>query len=272
MLLSDKVAIVTGGSKGIGRSIALKFAEEGASVVVVSRSEEGRIVADEIARKRGNSIFIQCDVTDSFQVQKMVEQTIAKFGKIDILVNNAGGISVARGPTIYITDITDEDWDKIVDLNLKSTFLCCRAVVPHMKARRYGKIINISSMGAFCPGGPGGTAYHAAKAGVVGLTLDLAFELAPFNINVNVVLPGPIRTDFWGSVKDNTAFFEKLTKTQIPMQRVGTPEEVAGAVLYLASELSSYVTGVILPVAGGDPLKPWHLAAAPYLEVWRGSQ
>ncbi|MEM2767065.1 MAG: SDR family NAD(P)-dependent oxidoreductase [Candidatus Bathyarchaeia archaeon] len=271
MLLSDKVAIVTGGSKGIGKSIALKFAAEGASVAVVSHSEYGKLVADEIIKKGGKSIFIQCDVTDSHQVQNMIKQTIDKFGHVDILVNNAGGISVARGPTIYITDITDEDWDKIIDLNLKSTFLCCRTIVPHMKARRYGKIINISSMGAFCPGGPGGAAYHAAKAGVVGLTLDLAFELAPFNINVNAILPGPIRTDFWGSIKDNNTFFEKLTKTQIPMQRVGTPEEVAGAALFLASELSSYVTGVILPVAGGDPLKPWHIVAAPYLEVWRSS-
>lgn len=270
MLLSDKVAIITGGSKGIGRSIAFKFADEGALVVVVSHSDEGKKVEEEITRKGGNSIFIRCDVTDSSAVKNMVDQTIAKFGKIDIIVNNAGGISVAGGHALSITDITEEDWDKLVNLNLKSMFLCCKAVVSHMKTRRCGKIINISSMGAICPGGPGGTAYHAAKAGVIGLTLDLAFELAPFNINVNVILPGPIRTDFWGAVKDDEAFFDKLAKTQIPMQRAGTPDEVAGAALYLASELSSYVTGVILPVAGGDPLKPWPLASAPYLEVWYG--
>lgn len=266
MLLKDKVAIVTGASRGIGKAVALKFAEEGASVAVASSSQEGESTAKAILEKGGHASFIQVDVTDSRQVKGMVDQVLSDFGKIDILVNNAGGIKAAPGLKLSITDITEEEWDKLINLNLKSVFLCCKAVVPHMKARKYGKIINVSSMGAICPGGPGGTAYHSAKAGVIGLSLDLAFELAPYNINVNVILPGPILTDFWGPLKNKKAFFDKLVKAHIPLQRVGLPEDIAGATLFLASELSAYITGVILPVSGGDPLKPWQSASSPYLE------
>lgn len=255
MLLSDKVAIVTGGSKGIGRGIALKFAEEGCSVVVAStHRDEGIKTTEEISNKGGRSLFVQCDVTKAEQVQTMVNKVIERFGKIDILVNNAGGINVAR--TGVGMGQTEEEWDRLLDLNLKSVFLCCKAVIPHMKTRRYGKIINISSMGAIMPGRPN-PGYHAAKAGVIGLTINLAFELAPFNINVNAILPGPIRTSFWEiitkDITDIDSFWKELAKG-IPLQRYGTPEDIAGVALFLASELSSFVTGVIIPVSGGLPL------------------
>jgi NAD(P)-dependent dehydrogenase (short-subunit alcohol dehydrogenase family) len=257
MLLKDKVAIITGGASGIGRGTAVKFAEEGASVVVADITEpEGKTTAAEASRKGGESIFVRCDVTSSQQVQEMVSRVIRKFGHIDILVNNAGGVPGA-GPG-SITDISEEQWDKIVDLNLKGQFLCCKAVVPYMKEKKYGKIINISSLGAVHP--PASIIhYHAAKGGVLSLTTNLAFELARFNINVNAILPGPIRTDFYTGILENVpdkeAFFTDLGH-KVPLQRIGTPEDIAGVALFLASELSSYVTGESIRAGGGLPLSP----------------
>lgn len=255
MLLANKVAIVTGSAKGIGKAIALKFAEEGCKVAVVDiAAYEGEGVAEEIRSKGQEAIFVKCDVTRADQVSNMVDYVLSKFGKIDILVNNAGGVSVARTSGI---EQSEEDWDKLINLNLKSVFLCCRAVVPHMIPRRYGKIINISSMGCVSPPGsnPG---YHAAKAGVIGLTFDLATALAPFNINVNAILPGPIRTAFWDPilqlVKDSERFLSDVGRLMTPLRRCGMPEEVAGAALFLASDLSSYITGALIPVSGGIPL------------------
>jgi len=256
-LLKDKVAIITGGASGIGRGIAIKFAEEGASVVVVDIAEsEGKKTARAVSRKGAGGIFIKCDVTSRRQVQEMVGKTMAKFGRIDILVNNAGGVPGAGSGSI--NDITEAQWDKIVDLNLKGQFLCCQAVAPHMKEKRYGKIINISSLGAVHP--PASIVhYHAAKGGVLSLTSNLAFELARFNINVNAILPGPVRTDFYTGilekVPDKEAFFTELGR-KVPLQRLGTPEDIAGVALFLASELSSYVTGEAIRAGGGLPLSP----------------
>lgn len=257
MLLKNKIAIVTGGASGIGRGIALMFAGEGSSVVVVDIAEpERKKTAQAVSRKGAEGIFIKCDVTSRRQVQEMVAKTIDKFGRIDILVNNAGGVPGA-GPG-SITDITEAQWDKIVDLNLKGQFLCCQAVVPHMKKKKYGKIINISSLGAVHP--PASIIhYHAAKGGVLSLTSNLAFELARFNINVNAILPGPVRTDFYTGilekVSDKEAFFAELGR-KVPLQRMGTPEDIAGVALFLASELSSYVTGEAIRAGGGLPLSP----------------
>lgn len=259
MLLSGRVAIITGGAKGIGRGIALKFAEEGCSVAIADISSKGaNDTLAEVTKRGGEGLAIQCDATSRQQIRTTVDEVIGKFGKIDILVNNAGGMPSAPPP---LEDITEEDWDKVQDLNLKSVFLFSQAVVPHMKERRYGKIINLSSVGAINP--PAHSIhYNTAKAGVLGFTLDLAHALAPFNICVNVVLPGPIKTDFWDpmissmSTKEKNSFFEELGKGDIPLQRVGTPEDVAGAALFLASELASYVTGEALKVSGGSPLRP----------------
>jgi 3-oxoacyl-[acyl-carrier protein] reductase len=259
MLLENRVAIITGGTKGIGRGIALKFAAEGCAVVVNARHIEGaRKVADEIKALGRESLAIKADVSRRAEVDAMVARTVEEFGKIDILVNNAGGTGLAKDSAIE--DTSEEDWDRIVDINLKGQFLCCRAVVPFMKKARYGKIINVSSMGAIQPPAPI-VHYHAAKGGVLSLTKNLAFELAPFNITVNAILPGPIKSEFFNemlkamSKKEGEAFFAMLGK-RVPMGRMGTPDEVAGVALFLASELSSYVTGEAICVGGGLPLSP----------------
>jgi NAD(P)-dependent dehydrogenase (short-subunit alcohol dehydrogenase family) len=259
VLLKDRVAIVTGGAKGIGKAICLKFAHEGCDVVVNALHIEGaRKVADGVRSLGRKSLAIGADVSDSAAVNDMVARTIEQFGKIDILVNNAGGISLAGGGPIE--DTTDEDWDRIVGINLKGQFLTCRAVVPYMKKNNYGKIINVSSMGAIHPPAPI-VHYHSAKGGVISLTSNLAFELAQSNITVNAILPGPIRSEFFNemlkekSEEEGQAFFTMLDR-RVPMQRMGMPEEVAGVALFLASELSSYVTGEAINVGGGLPLTP----------------
>jgi len=257
MLLKDKVAIITGGAKGMGRGMALKFAEEGCAVVIADIAiKEAEEAVAEIKKKGGNALAIKCDVTSGQQVSETVDKVVKKFGKIDILVNNAGGIA-AHTP---VEDLTEEAWDKVFALNLKSDFLFCKYVVPHMKKRKYGKIINFSSIGAVQP--PAHEIhYNTAKAGVIGFTTDLANALAPLGINVNCILPGPIRTNFYDAMvgkmseKDRDNFFNMLGK-KVPLQRVGTPEDIAGAALFLASELSAYVTGHALYVAGGLPLLP----------------
>jgi 3-oxoacyl-[acyl-carrier protein] reductase len=259
MLLKNRVAIVTGGARGIGRGIALKFASEGCDVVVNARPiAVAREVANEIKALGRKSLAVKADVSRSAEVDAMVARTVKEFGKIDILVNNAGGTGLAKDTSIE--DTSEEDWDRIVDINLKGQFLCCRAVVPYMKKAHYGKIINVSSMGAIQPPAPI-VHYHAAKGGVLSLTKDLAFELAPFNITVNAILPGPIRSEFFNemlkamSKKKGEAFFKMLGK-RVPMGRMGAPGEVAGVALFLASELSSYVTGEAICVGGGLPLSP----------------
>jgi len=257
VLLKSRVAIITGGAKGIGRGIALKFAEEGCSIVIADISVvEGTKTVKEVSRKGRDGVFVRCDVTDGRQVQDMVGRAISKFGKIDILVNNAGGVS---GPEGSLDEVSEEEWDKSLNLNLKSVFLCCQAVVPHMKKNKYGKIINISSLGAVHPA-VSVVHYHAAKAGVLGLTYNLAFELAPFNICVNAILPGPVRTPFWEPVtkgiQDKDAYFAEIAQKEVPMRRIGTPEDIAGAALFLASGLSSYVSGETICVGGGLPQLP----------------
>jgi NAD(P)-dependent dehydrogenase (short-subunit alcohol dehydrogenase family) len=259
VLLKNRVAIVTGGAKGIGKGICLKFAREGCDVVVNAMHIEGaQKVADEIKAMGRRSLAIAADVSDGTQVSAMIARTLDEFGKIDILVNNAGGIAAAgEGP---IESISEKDWDRIIDINLKGQFLCCRAVVPEMKKNRYGKIINVSSMGAIHPPAPI-VHYHSAKGGVLGLTKNLAFELASFNITVNAILPGPVNTEFFtellkdSSESEKKVFFDTL-EGRVPMHRIGTPEDIAGVALFLASELSSYVTGESICAGGGLPLTP----------------
>jgi len=257
VLLENRVAIITGGAKGMGRGIALKFAEEGCSVAVadISTKEANDTIA-ELSKRGKEGLAIQCDVTVGTQVQETVDKVVTKFGKIDILVNNAGAIA----PHKPIEDVTEEEWDKVLALNLKSHFLFCKYVVPHMKEKKYGKIIGISSIGAIQPPAHE-THYNTAKSAIIGFTYDLGKALAPYNINVNAILPGPIRTHFYERMtssmneEQQDKFFANLG-TKVPLGRAGSPEDIAGAALFLASELSAYVTCETLLVAGGLPQLP----------------
>lgn len=254
MLLKDRVAIITGGARGMGKGMAIKFAGEGCSVVIADINIQE--ASDTVAGLSTEGMAVQCDVTDIRQVKNAVERTAEKYGKIDILVNNAGAIAQHKP----VEDITEEEWDRVLALNLKSHFFFCKYVVPYMKKQKYGKIINISSIGAIQP--PAHEVhYNTAKAGIIGFTYDLGKELAPLNITVNAILPGPIRTSFYehktGSMADEEkdGFFAALGK-KVPMQRPGTPEDIAGTALFLASELSAFVTCETINVTGGLPQLP----------------
>lgn len=257
MLLTDKVAIITGAAAGIGKSIAVRFAVEGCRIVIadVSDAKGEKVVAD-IIKAGGEAFFIRCDVTDSRNVQATAGAAAAKYGKIDILVNNAGGVA----GDAKIEETSDEAWNRVIAVNLTGQFLMCRAVIPYMRKNKYGKIINVSSMGAIHPPAPI-VHYHAAKGGVLGLTTNLALEFAKENITVNAILPGPIKSEFFTEMfKDKSeaeanAFF-KMLDAKVPMNRMGQPDEIAGVALFLASDMSSYVTGEAINVGGGLPLSP----------------
>jgi NAD(P)-dependent dehydrogenase (short-subunit alcohol dehydrogenase family) len=257
MYLDNRVAVVTGGAKGMGRGIALKFAEEGAKVVLCDLDDAGcRSVAEEVRTLGRDALAFEMDITKKAEIDRMVAGTLAKFGTIDILINCAGGVPGTHGSGNSET-ISEEEWDRIVGINLKGPFLVTRAVLPTMKQRRYGKIVYISSMGAVSPV-VSVLHYHAAKAGVIGLSLNLAFELAPLNICVNTIVPGPVETPFWDALMppgpERDAFFAAVSQHEVPLGRMGQAQDIAGACLFFASELSDYVTGQTLCVAGGQPM------------------
>ena len=258
MLLKDRVALITGGAKGMGRSMAEKFAAEGCKVAIADiATDEGMKVLAEIKDKGGEGLALTCDVTDINQIMETVAKVIDAYGKIDILVNNAGTIAQHKD----IEDLTEEDWDRVMNLNLKSHFLFCKFVVPHMKKAGYGRIIGISSIGAIQP--PAHEIhYNTAKSGIIGFTYDLGKTLAPLGITVNAILPGPIRTSFYErSIKDMSdaeqdTFFNEMLAKKVPMHRIGTPEDIARVALFLASELGDYVTCETICVGGGLPQQP----------------
>jgi 3-oxoacyl-[acyl-carrier protein] reductase len=250
--VQDKAAIVTGASAGLGRAIALRLAEEGARLVLGDIEPEGLSrTAALITDAGGAAITVAGDLTEEAVVIEMIETAMAAHGQIDILVNNIGG-----GRNSKIWEMSVEDWDFILRLNLRATFLCTRHAVPHMMARRYGKIVCMSS-GAR-EGTPwtayyqGGSAYSAAKGGVHGFIRDVAMELAEYEINVNAVAPDPIDTERTGpGLKRLNETVERSPNRMTPLGRLGEPREVADAVLFLASDEASYVTGHTLHVAGG---------------------
>jgi len=257
MLLKDKVAMVTGGAKGMGRGIALRFAEEGAGVALCDLDLEGaQSVAGEIESLGGRALALRTDITKSAEVAAAVAAALEEFGTIDILINNSGGVpgTHASGAT---GTFDEAEWDRILAINLKGPWLVTEAVLPTMKERRSGKIVFVSSMGAVSPV-VSVLHYHAAKAGVLGLALNLAFELAPFNICVNSIVPGPVETPFWDSLMpagpERDAFFAAVSKHEVPLGRMGTPKDIAEAALFFSSELSDFVTGQTLCVAGGQPM------------------
>jgi 3-oxoacyl-[acyl-carrier protein] reductase len=250
--VQGQIAVVTGAAKGIGRAIAQRLAEEGAVVALgdIDAAELER-TADAIAGAGSEVITAIGDVTDEGPAAALIAAAVERFGRLDILVNNVGGNRTAK-----IWDLKAEDWDFVLRLNLRSTFLCTRAAVPHMMRQKSGRIVCISS-GAR-EGTPwtayyqGGSAYSAAKAGIHGFVRDVALELAEHGINVNAVAPGPIDTERTGpNLKKLNDTVEYSPNRMTPLGRLGLPVEIANAVLFLASPEASYITGHTLPVTGG---------------------
>jgi cyclopentanol dehydrogenase len=255
MLLKDKVAIIAGGARGMGGAIALKFADEGCSSVIADVLDQpGAKTVEEVKNKGRDAVYIHCDVSDSRQVNDMVNQTVTRFKKIDIMVITAG---IGTNPT-PLEDITDEKWDRVMDVNCKGTFLSIQAIAPHMKQNRSGNIICIVSV-AGTVGSPMNWHYHASKAAQLSVARCAAALLAPFDVRVNVIHPGMILTDmsavFSGpGVKDVVAHQTGMARRGIPLRRIGTTEDIARAALFLASEESSYITGDSIFVSGGSGL------------------
>ncbi len=248
MQLKDKVAIVTGARRGMGRTHILALAKEGAKVVVSDISLEGcEKVVDEVKNLGGQAIAVKCDVTKKQEIEEMVKETLDKFGKIDILVNNAG---IAEFKAFL--EMTEEEWDKTLDINLKGYFLCAQACAKEMVKQKSGAIVNIASvaMGQVGIGFPNIAHYCASKGGIVGMTEALAVELAPYNIRVNAIAPGMIETSMIDSIKQDPKGMEAML-ARVPMHRVGKPEEVSELVLFLASDKSSYITGSVVVIDGG---------------------
>jgi NAD(P)-dependent dehydrogenase (short-subunit alcohol dehydrogenase family) len=254
MQLKGKVALITGAGRGIGRGIALALAREGATVVV---SDVHRLLAEDVAHaveEAGReALAVTLDVSKSDEVTDQVHHVLRTCGQIDVLVNNAGILKLAQ-----VVDMTEADWDAVLSVNLKGAFLCCRAVAPHMIARRSGKIVNISS-GAGKRGSAGKAHYVVSKFGLIGLTQCLAAELAPYNVNVNAVCPGIVDTYIWrelltpyyaaleGLPADEA--FDRIV-SRIPLGRPQTPEDIGNLVVFLASEKSRNITGQAISVTG----------------------
>ena len=246
--LTGQVAIITGARGGMGRTHALALAKAGAKVVVSDISEEDcQRVVDEVKKNKGEAIAVKCDVSKKEEVEDMVKKTVEKWGKIDILVNNAG---IAQFKPFL--ELTEQEWDRTLAINLKGYFLCAQAVAKEMAKQKSGVIINISSiaMGQVGIGFPNLVHYCASKGGIVGMTETLALELAPYNIRVNAVSPGLIETPMIDPIAKDPKALEG-TLTRVPMGRAGKPEEVSNLVLFLASDQSSYMTGSTVVIDGG---------------------
>ncbi len=246
--LDGRVAIVTGAGQGIGYGVAICMARAGAQVVVIDTVQEriARTVAD-IEALGVQALGVQANVTQAGDVDRLVQETLNRFGKIDILVNNAGVVVVKP-----IAEQTEADWDKVLGVNLKGVFLCCHRVVQEMLKQQRGAIVNIASIAAFhytVPHVP----YAASKAGVVALTRDLAYEVARFGVRVNAIAPGPIETPMMGTAL--TPQQKEAYARNIPLGRLGQPQDIGEAAVFLVSDAASYITGATLPVSGGTDLR-----------------
>ena len=244
--MNDRIALITGGNRGLGKTMAEALAEAGANVVVTSRSaDEAAAVAGQLAAQYGRTCRgYACDVTKPADIQALVANVIAEFGKIDALINNAG-INI-RGP---IEALSLEEFRTVQDTNVTGVWLLCREVAPHMKARRYGRVINVGSMLSVIAM-PDRTLYATSKGAVLQLTRALALEWAPWNITVNAILPGPFSTEMNRPLLEDPEKYQAFV-SQIPLGRWGELEEIGGLALFLASDASSFVTGAGITIDGG---------------------
>ena len=245
MTVKDRVGLITGSGSGIGEGVAKRMAQSGAKAVVVDidSSKVSRVVG-EIKAEGGTVIGIAADITKKAEVDAMFKQVVDTFGGIDILVNNAG-IAKDKG----FLKLSEEDWDSVLDVNLKGMFLCCQAAVPHMREKKYGRIINISSRAWL--GWAGQANYAASKGGVVSLTRTLALELARYGITANCIAPGIIKTALWDSAPEQVR--ERLLKIQ-PTGAIGTPNDIARTIMFFAGDQAGYITGQTIFVCGGKSL------------------
>ncbi len=243
--LQGRVAMITGGSRGIGKATAVKMVKEGASVVLLDiLSKEVSQTARELKAMGGKALAIHADVSQRKEVDKAVEKALSKWRRVDILVNNAGIIRPA-----LLENVKEEDLDEVIKVNLKGAFFCTQAVLPSMKKNRYGKIISLSSRASL--GKEFRTAYSATKAALVGVTRTWALELAQFNINVNAIGPGPVATELFNGGNPPDSPRTKAIINSIPLKRMGQPEDIANLILFLASDESSFITGQIIFICGG---------------------
>ncbi len=248
--LKGRVGIITGGGTGIGRGIALRLAQAGADVLLAGRRPEPlQQVCDQIAALGGKALAVPTDISQKADVEKLIQAAIDSFGKIDILVNNAG-----IGNMAPFIEMTDAKRDEVFSTNIKGTWDCCQAVVPHMIKRNYGRIINISSVTGPMVANAGWTAYAASKGAISGFTRALALDIAPYGITVNAICPGWIKRDAQATGKEADARRAKLNAS-IPLGRVGEPEEVGDLAVFLASDGASYITGTETVIDGGNILQ-----------------
>lgn len=247
--MKDKVAVITGAASGIGRAAAELFAREGAKVVVVDWKGEGEEVARGIRDAGGEALFVRADVSDPSRVREMVRRAVEAFGRIDILYNNAAvGYST---PIVVgsVEELPEEHWDRVVRINLYSVYLCCKYALPELR-RTKGVILNTSSIMA-TGAVPGADAYTASKGGIISLSRSLAKKLGPEGVRVNVLCPGTIATPMIAPILEDPEAVRR-SEAKVPLGRLGTPEEVARAALFLVSDEASYITGAVLFVDGGQ--------------------
>ncbi len=251
--LKGKIALVTGGSSGIGYAICSLFASEGASVGVnvCHSAERGKKLIRSILDSGGNALLLKADISKVHETEEMIKKLVSEYGGIDILVNSSG-IRVKKSDD-RVLDIQEQDWDSVIDINLKGAMLTSKFVIPHMIKRGGGSIVNISSIRGLL-GGPNLASYCASKGGLVLLTREMALDYAKYNIRVNCLCPGFIETDMFNSYLDKQSSPEETSKNfseMAPMNKIGNPEEIAYPALFLASDAASFITGVALPVDGG---------------------